>query len=149
MIHPGPDRTRCFCSGLDPAQTRNLPFLAIFLFFAHFLWPIFTILWVKTQSRTQPGPEIKPVDPARTRPENFFSGSQTPGHHGQGHHGRVTMVRPPVALEGVGEVPTVQEVVAEVVMAAPDALLQVVVRWCCPAGGGGVPLVVVVVVMLS
>ena len=24
------------------------------------------------------GPETKPVDPARTRPENFFSGSQTP-----------------------------------------------------------------------
>ena len=102
VIHPGPDRTRTFCSGPDPARTRKKkvgpgpdPTGKLFVTFGAF----FTIFWVQTQSRTRTGPEketggpgpdptgpeTKPLDPARTLPENFFSGSQTPD--GQLHIG--------------------------------------------------------------
>ena len=61
--------------GLGPEPKFAL-FNATFPFFVT-LWAFFTIFWVETQSLTRPGLEIKPLDLARTRPENLFNGSQT------------------------------------------------------------------------
>ena len=80
VIHPGPDRTRCFCSGPDPARTRDLPCFAIFFFFVT-CWAFFQHFW-----------GLNPVqDPARTQNETggpgpdptgkLFCGSQTPAYY--------------------------------------------------------------------
>ena len=76
MIHPGPDRTRTFCSGPDPKKegwTRPGPDRKTFCYFwglfHHFLGPFSPFFGSKPSPGPGPDPKKKPVDPDRTRPD--------------------------------------------------------------------------------